>query len=211
MMSNAKNRLAFAVWVFSFTPAAHAQSVEEFYRGRTINLVVGSGVGGSFDIGARLMAQHLRRFIPGNPIIVVQNMAGASSVRATEYLYNVAPRDGTVIADIQPTIVLNRLLGRSAKYKPEDFGWIGRLRERTNFGLVWHESPAKTIEEATLLMAASRSLGTCGGAMSPSPISAVASTHLPGTLGRASFLRKRIMAVYPDARCGSFFNELTAL
>src|ERR687894_2300737 len=75
--------------------SAQADPVEDFYKGKQINLVVGYGPGGGNDVYARLLARHLPRHIPGNPNIVVQNMPGAGSLRAANYLYNVAPRDGT--------------------------------------------------------------------------------------------------------------------
>src|SRR3954470_387903 len=87
-----------------------ASAQPDVYRGKTINLMVGSGEGGGFDLSARLVAQFLGRYIPGNPNIVVQNMPGASGLRAAEYVYNVAPRDGSTIAITQPSIVLHKVL-----------------------------------------------------------------------------------------------------
>src|SRR5215471_17126745 len=81
-----------------FTNTTFAQtSVEDFYRGKQINLIVGYGPGGGYDKAARLLARYLPRFLPGNPAVVVQNMPGAGSLRAANYLYSVAPRDGTTI------------------------------------------------------------------------------------------------------------------
>src|SRR5436309_15996345 len=77
---------------------AHAQTPEEFYRGKTINLIIPNAPGGSFDLYARLAANHLGRFIPGNPSIVAQNMPGAAGMQAANYLAGVAPKDGTVLA-----------------------------------------------------------------------------------------------------------------
>ena len=79
-------------------PAARADAIAGFYNGRQINLIVGYGPGGGYDIYARLLARNLGRFVPGNPNVVVQNMPGAGSLRAVNYLYNIAPRDGTAIA-----------------------------------------------------------------------------------------------------------------
>ena len=76
---------------------AHADPVAEFYKGKQINLIVGFGPGGGYDIYARVLARHLGRFIPGHPNIVVQAMPGAGSLRAANYLYNIAPKDGTAI------------------------------------------------------------------------------------------------------------------
>src|SRR2546423_7435786 len=78
-------------------PPAVAEPVGDFYRGKSISLIIGFGEGGGYDLSARLVAQHLPRFIPGNPTIVPRNMPGASSVRAVEYFHNVAPRDGTAL------------------------------------------------------------------------------------------------------------------
>ena len=164
-----------------------ADEVADFYRGRNVTLLIGSGVGGSFDMGGRLIAQHLRRFIPGNPNIVVQNMAGASGVRAAEYFHSVAPRDGSAIADIQPSIVLNKALDPAARYDPSEFFWIGRLRERVNFGLVWHEAPARTIEEARVkevIFAANSATGYTG--MIPWAVNRIAGTKIKVVTGYES-------------------------
>src|SRR6266853_5601497 len=102
-----------------------AQSAD--FRCKTISLLVGSGEGGGFDLSARLSAQFLGRYIPGNPTIVVQNMPGASGLRAAEYIYNLAPRDGTAIAITQPSMVQHKVLNAAARFDPREFTWIGRL------------------------------------------------------------------------------------
>src|SRR6267142_649 len=76
-------------------PQAGAQTVEDFYRGKRLTLTVGYGPGGGYDVFARLLARHLGRFVPGNPQIIVQNMPGAGSLIAANYLYAVSPKDGT--------------------------------------------------------------------------------------------------------------------
>src|SRR3972149_11219023 len=75
-----------------------AQSAEEFYKGKTINLIVGFSAGGGYDTTARTLAPYLKKHLPGNPDIIVQNMAGAGSLKAPNYLYNVAPQDGTALS-----------------------------------------------------------------------------------------------------------------
>jgi tripartite-type tricarboxylate transporter receptor subunit TctC len=127
---------------------AHAESAASFYSGKTITLIIGSGVGGSYDAGGRLVAQYLKRYIPGNPTVVPQNMPGASSVRAAEYVYNVAPRDGTALGFVQPTVVLNKVLDPNAKYEPRRLTWIGRLQRMIFVGVGWHDAPARSVEEA---------------------------------------------------------------
>src|SRR5713226_1975696 len=80
--------------------AAQAQTAAEFYRGKTVNVYIGVGVGGEYDIQARLVARHIGKHIPGNPTVVPQNMTGAGGLRMINYLYNVAPKDGTSIGMI---------------------------------------------------------------------------------------------------------------
>src|ERR1044072_4619191 len=87
--------------------AAHAQSVEEFYRGKTINLLIGFSVGGGYDLYARHLARHMVKHIPGKPTIVPQNMAGAGSLRAASYVYSAAPKDGTAFGTFARTTGIN--------------------------------------------------------------------------------------------------------
>src|SRR6266849_5203132 len=95
----------FKSWVFALAllmepVAARAQTVVEFYRSKTVNVYIGVGVGGEYDIQARLVARHIGKHIPGKPTVVPQNMTGAGGLRMINYLYNVAPRDGTNIGMI---------------------------------------------------------------------------------------------------------------
>src|SRR5262245_31038741 len=106
---------------------AHADEVADFYKGKQVSIVVGYGPGGGYDIYARVLARHLGRFIPGNPSVIVQNMPGAGSLRAVNYLYRVAPKDGTVIAMFSRNMPLIGLLGgnANAKFDPRLFTWLG--------------------------------------------------------------------------------------
>ena len=108
--------------------AARADGVADFYHGRTIELIVSSGAGGGYDLNARLLARHMGRFIPGEPTIVVNNMPGAGGIRASNYLYNVAPRDGSVIATFSNAMITEPLLGTEAvKFDPAKLSWIGSI------------------------------------------------------------------------------------
>jgi tripartite-type tricarboxylate transporter receptor subunit TctC len=115
---------------------------------KTMYILIGSGEGGGFDGSARLLAQFLPRYLPGAPTIVPQNMPGASGLRVAEVIYNVSPRDGSTIAITQPNMVLNRALDPGAKYKPEDYNWIGRLGSFTTYAVVSTKSPVRTVAEA---------------------------------------------------------------
>jgi tripartite-type tricarboxylate transporter receptor subunit TctC len=107
--------------------------VESFYAGKTIRLLIGFGPGGGYDIYGRTLARHLGRHIPGNPTIVPQNMSGAGSLRAAGYLYNVAPKDGTVIGTVSRGIAMDSLLGSDAKqFDARRFGWIGSVTDEVS-------------------------------------------------------------------------------
>src|SRR3954454_23453438 len=97
--------LSSALCALPWTPAM-AQDVAEFYKGKQLTLVVGYGTGGGFDVYARLVGRHMTRFIPGNPNVTVQNMPGAGSLRAMNYLANVAPKDGTTFAHFGRNMIL---------------------------------------------------------------------------------------------------------
>jgi tripartite-type tricarboxylate transporter receptor subunit TctC len=159
--------------------AAPAQPAADFYRGRTMSLVVGSGEGGGFDLSARLTAPFLTRHIPGRPTIVVQNMPGASGLRAAEYLANLAPRDGSVIAITQPSIVLDKALNPAARFDPLAYAWIGRLATFTTFGVVWHTAPVQSIAEARARELIVGAVGPSGPAvMLPAALNRLAGTKL---------------------------------
>jgi tripartite-type tricarboxylate transporter receptor subunit TctC len=128
--------------------AARAQTSEEFYRGKTLSLIIPNAPGGSFDLYARLAANHLGRFIPGNPSIVAQNMPGAAGMQAANYLTSIAPKDGTVMSVLVPNITLAQILGvQSIAYDTRKFNWIGRIIATTATLFTWHTSGTKTLAD----------------------------------------------------------------
>jgi tripartite-type tricarboxylate transporter receptor subunit TctC len=109
-------------------PAHATQAVAEFYKGKTITIYVGFGPGGAYDYYPRVFARYMGKYIPGNPSIVVQNMPGAGSMLAANYIYNIAPKDGTALGVAAQTMMVEEAMGGSAvKYKSVDFNWIGRM------------------------------------------------------------------------------------
>jgi tripartite-type tricarboxylate transporter receptor subunit TctC len=128
---------------------ARAQTVEEFYKNHPITLVVSSGAGGGYDVYSRLLARFLPQNIPGNPRIVVQNMAGADGLNAINYMNNVAPRDGSVIADTYSTMPFYMLLdGRNAKFDPARINWLGNISKALSVCIAWGVGSFKTIDDA---------------------------------------------------------------
>jgi tripartite-type tricarboxylate transporter receptor subunit TctC len=123
----------------------HAQSVAEFYKGKTVSMIVSSAPGGGYDALARAVAPHLSRHIPGNPTIVVRNMSGAGGIVAVNHLFNVAAKDGTVIGNVQNTTPFEPLFGtKEAAYDPLRFNWLGTPSIETSLLTVWHKAPVDT-------------------------------------------------------------------
>jgi tripartite-type tricarboxylate transporter receptor subunit TctC len=128
---------------------AGALSAESFYSGKILRFMIPAGAGGGYDAYSRLLARHLADHIPGHPKIVVENMPGASGVLGTNWLYNIAPRDGTVMGSTYNTLLTEPLLGNTAtKFDPTKFEWIGSITTQYNACMVWHTSSIKTIDDA---------------------------------------------------------------
>src|SRR5215213_11434745 len=107
---------------------AQGQTVAEFYKGRTVNVYIGVGVGGEYDIQARLIARHIGKHIPGNPTVVPQNMTGAGGLRMINYLYNVAPKDGTAIGMIANAFPAMQAVGiPGVQFDTAKMQWLGTI------------------------------------------------------------------------------------
>ena len=144
--------LRFAAAVCGFTAAVSASTfpakAQDFYQNRQINFIVASGAGGGYDTNARVLARTLGNHIPGQPKIIVQNMPGASGIQATNHLYTIAERDGTVIGATANTMPLDPLLGGPAsRFDPRQLGWIGSIGKQINVCLAWHTSSIKRFEQ----------------------------------------------------------------
>ena len=127
---------------------SQADPVADFYRGKSVRVVVGFGTGGGYDLYARLVAAHLGRHVPGNPTMFVENMPGASSLKAADYVYNQTNGDGTVIGLFLNNFVLAKLLTPNLRYQPENFTWLARVDSTGLFGLVSKASGIASIEDA---------------------------------------------------------------
>jgi tripartite-type tricarboxylate transporter receptor subunit TctC len=129
-------------------PAA-AQTPEQFYAGKALDLVIGYPPAGSNDTYARLLARHLGRHVPGNPNVVPKNMPGAGSFQALGNIYNVAPKDGSVIGIGAPTAPLDEKLGtQGVRFKTAELNWVGRIDSLINIVFMWKTSPVKTVADA---------------------------------------------------------------
>lgn len=147
-------RLAM-VWAAALTaltalaPAAEADAVADFYKGKSVRVIIGFDPPGGYDLYGRVAGQYLGKFIPGEPTLVPQNMTGAGSRTAARFLYNAAPKDGTVIGIVSQTIAHDTLIeGTMHELDVTKFAWLGRLTSNIDMGISWHTSSIKTVDDA---------------------------------------------------------------
>lgn len=125
-----------------------AETVEEFYKGRTITAIVPFGPGGGYSIYTQIAARHLPKFIPGNPTVVAQHMPGAGGIVASNHVFNVARRDGTVMAMVSDSVALASVIDADKiKYKVNDFIWLGAIERVNNVMAVRADTGVKTFED----------------------------------------------------------------
>jgi tripartite-type tricarboxylate transporter receptor subunit TctC len=131
------------------TGLARADEISDFYRGKTVTIVVSNPAGGGYDLLARTIAPTLAKQIPGNPNVIVQNMPGAAGILATNHLFNIAAKDGTVIGSISNTVPFEPLLGTvEARFDPLALTWLGSPTVETGLLGVWHTVPVNSIDDA---------------------------------------------------------------
>src|SRR5262245_2426481 len=190
MMSMLRRLLAIAAAVGVLTPAlAQADAIEDFFRGKTVTVVLGYPGTGSNGLYARTVAQHIGKHIPGRPTVILRQMPGAGSLVAANHLANVAPRDGTSLGLIAATIPLEERLGApNVKFKAAEFNWIGRVANGMNMAFVWSRLPVKTIKdvfEREVLMGASGRSSTV--------------TIYPSVLAKLTGVKFKMLMGYPSS------------
>jgi tripartite-type tricarboxylate transporter receptor subunit TctC len=134
-----------ALLILGALPARAADPVADFYRGKTVQVLVGFGPGGGYDLYARTLARYMGRHIPGNPTMVPQNMPGAGGIKAMNYLYNVARKDGTVIGTFARGLAIEPLLGHAqgTQFDATKFGWVGSVSNEVSICAFWNTSGIK--------------------------------------------------------------------
>jgi len=146
-------RLPLLLAVASLTVAVTAtstvaQSGVDFYRGKTVHVLIGVGVGGDYDVQGRFLSRHIGRHIPGTPAVVPENMTGAGGLKMTNYLYELAPKDGTYIGVIPNNFpALQASGGQGVQFDAAKFQWLGAMTRETNTMVVWHTTGVKTVED----------------------------------------------------------------
>jgi tripartite-type tricarboxylate transporter receptor subunit TctC len=172
-MTRASVCLLVSVVIVGLSPRALAQKVD--FSGEKITLAIATPPGGGYDLYGRLAGRFLGKYLPGNPTIVPQNMPGAGSLIAANWLANVAPRDGTAIGIIPSAAAFENLLGNaSARFDARKFNWLVSLNDYTAVAAVWHTAPfaaAKDLQERELLVGASGAASDV--AVWPAPLNAL--------------------------------------
>ena len=175
--------------IAAFTAPLAAEPVEDFYKGKPLRLIVGANAGDGYDIWSRLIARHMGRHVPGKPNIIVQNMPGAGTIAAANYLFNIAPKDGTVFGSfsrsLPPQAVLNRA---NIKFDPRQFGWLGSSEAANRICAVSAASKAKTIDDVFVQQVL---VGGTGAGMVP--------TFLPTLLNKLLGTKFRVVEGYGGA------------
>ena len=138
-----------AVLAVSSAAMARADTIEDFYRGKTMSMVISTGVGGGYDLGGRVVARHYPKHIPGNPTMVPRNMPGAGHVRATNFMAVQAPHDGTYVATVGNPIALHQILdGTGIHFDIAKLNWLGSSESSNGAVYVWADTGVKTIDDA---------------------------------------------------------------
>ena len=180
---------------------AQAQAPEVFYKGKQMIMLVYSPGGSTYDIYARALVRHMDRHMPGKPNFVVQNMPGAGGLKAIDYLYNIAPKDGSVIGTVGRGLPFEPMLGRAeAKFDPQKFFWVGSMNRDTSLAISWNTSKVKTMADLR-----SMQLLTPGtGVGADSEIMPLAFNSLAGT-------KFKIISGYPNTIQASLAMEMGEL
>ncbi len=164
-----------------------AQSVEEFYRGKQISLVIGTSPGGDYDLRGRMLARYMGKYIPGNPTIVPRNMPAGVGLQAANWLATVAPKDGTSLHMVMQNMPMHQVLGgQSANFDTAKFNWIGNTTNSPNTVATWHTTGVRTVEDA-------RRKEVILGA----PGTATASVYYPMVMNVLLGTRFKVIAGYP--------------
>ena len=171
----------------SAATAATAQPVADFYKGKTVTMMIGVSAGGEYDLHARLIARHIGKYIPGSPSVVAQNMTGAAGVTMTNYLYNVAPKDGSYLGMIQNGMPIAQVLGTpNLQFDTGKFQWIGSISPTVETMALWHTAGVTSIEQARVK---ELSVGTTGRG--------TITTTFPRLLNEFAGTKFKIISGYP--------------
>jgi tripartite-type tricarboxylate transporter receptor subunit TctC len=156
---------AVMLGVMSVSSLRPAVAEDISFKGKQVTILIGYGSGGSYDLYGRLVARYLSKHLPGTPTVVAQNMVGAGSLTMANYLYNIAPKNGTYVGVVGQTLPVDQLLdGKGMNFDSAKFAWIGRMASGVETVVSWYTTPVKTIEDAKHNQIAIAATGPSSGA-----------------------------------------------
>jgi tripartite-type tricarboxylate transporter receptor subunit TctC len=170
------------------TPAA-ADPVADFYQGKQMKMIIRSGVGGGYDLYARVLATHIGKHIPGNPQVLPINMPGGGGIKAANYVANVAPKDGTILTIVSQGLAVDQALGLNPTLEADlrEFNWIGNMSSHNQVSVVWHTSKTQSWEDA---LKRETIMGTTGAGS--------ISTQAPAVYNNILGAKFKLVVGYPD-------------
>src|SRR5262245_60729212 len=145
-MLHARAAALAAVVTLCVTPTAAQQSVADFYKGKTISILMGTGPGASYDAYGRTIAEYLSKHIPGRPNIVVEHMPGAGGITAGNHIYGPAPQDGSKLLLSHALPLMERMTPKGVQYQSRRMHWLGAYDSIAQVMTLWHETPVKTLD-----------------------------------------------------------------
>jgi tripartite-type tricarboxylate transporter receptor subunit TctC len=171
------------------TAPGRADPAADFYKGKQLKFIIRAGVGGTYDLYARLLGRYMVRHIPGHPTILPINMTGGGGIKAAMYVAEVAPRDGTILTIVSEGLAADQGLGLNPSFKADlrAFNWIGNLSSAGQVVVAWHTSPVKTLAQA---MQREMVMGTTGGGS--------VAVQLAALLNNVAGTRFKLVVGYPD-------------
>ena len=180
--------LAALICIGFAATVAHADPVEDFYKGKTITVITSTGVGGPFDLTARALAKHMPRFVPGRPTMIVRNMPGGGHVLATNFMFTQAEKDGTYIATVNNSIPLHQVLdGRGVRFDARKFNWLGSTGTSNLLTVAWHTSGFNTMADVMALELVTGATGVGSGTfIYPNAMNVVLGTKFKIVMGYKS-------------------------
>ena len=180
--------IAVALALFGGTPAA-ADPVADFYRGKQLKFIIRAGVGGTYDLYARLLGRYMVRHIPANPTILPINMSGGGGIKAAMYVADVAPRDGTILTIVSQGLAADQGLGLNPSFQADlrNFNWVGNLSSAGQVVVAWHTAPVKTLAQA---MQREMVVGTTGAGS--------VAVQLAAVLNNVTGTKFKLVVGYPD-------------
>ena len=190
-------RLGLAVGAALLASSAGAQTGDALFAGKTITINIGNTPGGSYDLYGRMVARFLGKHLPGNPSVVASNMPGAGTIKAANYIYSVAPKDGTALGIVTETLALEQAVANPAvQYDAAKYQWVGRVASSNNIHFQWHTARVQSIEDAKKL---------------ESPVAAAGAGNLseviPNLLNKVIGTKFKVISGYPASAEGMLAME----